>query len=246
MKNKKENTNNVRNFIEVVKELRKTNQGRAILFFGFYAIFFIVVLFLIKFCRGNPISNMEINVNQKYYLNTSAIENNNYHFNYTVIIDSGSYVYDGDRSNDKELFTITTNTGVDSYYCSNSNCLKKVNNIYIKSDDPFILSYFLEGSNVSTLSDKATYVSSTNNADNSRNYKFEISTTSLVKIVNGQIIDIADATNTISAATDTEGNINDIEYGISSYTKYLNTSSNTTISLKYSNFGKIKEISKPE
>ena len=46
-------------------------------------------------------------------------------------VDRGSYVYDGDRSNDKELFTITTNTGVDSYYCSNSNCLKKVNNIYI-------------------------------------------------------------------------------------------------------------------
>jgi hypothetical protein len=89
----------IKKFISTIKELRKTEKGKAILFFGFYFFFF---LFIAIVARINPRYSTQDDVNNNKFNNNlsfSLIEQANYNFNYNVNVDGVIYNYIGNRNN---------------------------------------------------------------------------------------------------------------------------------------------------
>ena len=98
----------IKKFISTIKELRKTEKGKAILFFGFYFFFF---LFIAIVARINPRYSNPVDVNNNKFNNNlsfSLIEQANYNFNYSVNVDGVIYNYIGNKNNSDELFTVNS------------------------------------------------------------------------------------------------------------------------------------------
>lgn len=237
--------NGLKKIVNIIKELRKTDKGKAILFFGFYFIFFLALIVIIKVSKGMTVVNNNYEEGNKYSFTTTSILANNYHFNYVINIDNRTITYDGDRNNDKELFTLTEGNNSTTYYVDGETFYQKNNATYTKAESPLMFSYFLDNNNIATILKSLTYISKTSYDSGKEQDNFQVSTTTLVKLVSSLDIDISDVSNEASFITDENKNLIEINYNLSSYAKYEQLADNNCrIIIKYSNFGNVKEISK--
>ena len=109
------------------------------------------------------------------------------------------------------------------------------------------MSNFLDINKIVDIALKSKIVSKTQYESGMRVYTYQISTTTLVKLLERENIDLDDPVNKIIFKTDETNRVNDIKYNLTSYCKYKNISKNTCkIELEYSKFGKIKDIKDPE
>lgn len=232
----------VKKIIETIKELKKTPKGRAILFFGFYFIFFLTLAILV---RMSPRSNnyVDDNSNKKNDgLSVEKVETANYKFNYIVKIDNETYEYVGERIEDKELFTF--NGG--EYYKDNDEYYKKGLSSWVKVDSPYKYREFLDFKRINEIFAEATSVSKTEFDSGEISYLFKIASASISKSIDGTDIDIDDIPNELNFVSNNEGELYKIELDLSSYGKYKNICKEKfNIVLNYSDFGEVSEIVNP-
>lgn len=219
----------------------KTPRGKAVLFFGIYFIFFIgLAIFSRVAGTGNSITP-QLSVSP-YTYSLEQIANHNYHYQYQYLIDGSTITFEGDRNNNKSLFS----DGVISYYQKDDLFMKSQDGLWIKCDNPYIFPLLLDDSVLNTIISSATYVSKTELATGEEEINLQITTTTLVKILDGLDVDLDDPVNTIQLKKDSSGEVVEVRYDFTSYALYHGRcSSSFQLILSYSNFGNVKEIQDP-
>lgn len=219
----------------------KTPRGKAVLFFGIYFIFFIgLAIFSRVAGTGNSITP-QLSVSP-YTYSLEQIANHNYHYQYQYLIDGSTITFEGDRNNNKSLFS----DGVISYYQKDDLFMKSQDGLWIKCDNPYIFPLLLDDSVLNTIISSATYVSKTELATGEEEINLQITTTTLVKILDGLDVDLDDPINTIQLKKDSSGEVVEVRYDFTSYALYHGRcSSSFQLILSYSNFGNVKEIQDP-
>ncbi len=246
MKEEKEKKEN--KYIKFIKDLSKSKRGRAILFFIFYFIFFFVLISLI---RTNYNSNRTVDtpndnkVNTEYKLD--GIESGNYHFTREENINGVITNFTGDKNDDKIEGVMTSNDTFYNYFIYGNINLIKATDKYEVTSELYHFNNITDDNNISRILKSATLISKTEYETGNISYNYEITTNTIDSIINNTNIDIADIPNRIVLETNEEDEVIKITYDLSSYSTYINgTSTTTTITVSYSNFGEIEDIEIPE
>jgi hypothetical protein len=234
----------MKKIFETIKELNKTPRGKAILFFGFYLIFFIFIIIFVRVGSRNSTGSYEYekgNGTSNYNFDISGIANSNYKFTYTITVDGVASVYSGEKYEDTELITYNNN----NYYRNGDNYFIN-NTLWIKSDNPYIYSDFLEYDNISNLLVAASYESKTSYDSGKEIYNFLISTNTINQLLNNINSDFSEEPNRITISSDEDKNINEIIYYLDSYCTLNKLCNNSLkIDLVYDDFGNVEEIENP-
>ena len=229
---------------EFIDKLKATDRGRSLLFFGGYLIFFIILFIIIGTASRSSVTSEDYEKSDSIKYNISSIEDNNYSYKYTITVDVNDFIFEGKRYNDKELFKYNNI----NYYKdnSNNNIFKKEDNIWIKAEDPNDFSFFTDIDNLKKIEEKATYISKTDYESGKRVYNYEISTTTLEKIISDVDIDLDDKPNELIVSTDEDEVVYSMKLKLDSYGKYKQLCNKyLTIELEYDEFGEIKDIKNP-
>lgn len=227
--------------IEIFKELKKTPRGKAILFFGGYLIFFLVLTVLIRVSGNNYNSDSSIIDNRELF-SVSDIRDNNYKFTYTVKLDGVDYIYTGTRNNNRILFKFNNL----DYFVDGNKFYVNNNGTWTESDNPIMFKEFFYGENTSKILNRSSNESNTKYEDGRREFNMLISTNTLNELFTGTLSDFDEVPNKIKVSTTKELNANSIYYNLDSYC-ILNKLCNTglTIEVMYDEFGKIEVIDNP-
>ena len=232
----------------IIKELKKTPRGRAIIFFGGYFFFFLFLIVFVRVAgRGTTDSiNNDYNKVNEYNFSITKIAKNNYQFSHNVTIDDSFSSYVGKRYNDSDLFVMNNNYGSYSYYRNGFDYYSDTNGIWIKSNNPYNYEKFFDINNVIELIDKSKLIYKTDYESGKVVYNFNVSTTTIYNYLEKVDLDLADDLNEIMVTVDDNDNVYEIEFKLDSYCKSLNICINKmNIILSYDNFGKIEEIINP-
>lgn len=242
-KKPKKNSNHKVNW----KDLFATEKGRALLFFCFYAIFFFVVIILIRISHNNmPKKEREYKIEVSYDYKLDQLESKNYHYKYLATIGNNIALYEGNCENSKELFSIITNGIIMNYYRDGDLFIKQESNSWSIADNPYALAEFYEIETLAKLLEASKFISKTDFQTGNHELKFSITTKKLLEILAKQDVNIPDDYNEIVLKTDDNKNVYALEYDLTNYYSYCQQMPiNATLEFSYSEFGKIKGIEKP-
>ena len=219
----------------------KTPKGKAVAFFGAYLIFFLVLSILARASGPGDVIGSKTKL-RPYDYDLRAIQNNNFKFQYQYTIDNNMISFTGEKNDKKALFS----DGVTNYYQNDNLFMKNQSGVFIKCDNPYLFPGLLDMNVLETILQSATYLSKTQLATGEEELVFQVTTTTLVKILDGMDIDLDDPVNTIKLKKDSSGNVVGIFYDLGSYAIYKNVSTvKFELVLNYSDFGKVSEISDP-
>ena len=107
--------------LKFIDDLKENANAKTILFFGFYFIFFLVLVLLVRFAPKHIINPDQYEKSKPLYFSSEVLKNNNYHFKYIVYLDEYTYEYEGDKFNELELFEYNNS----SYFNNNNTFYKK-------------------------------------------------------------------------------------------------------------------------
>ena len=229
---------------ELIKRLKSTDRGRALLFFCVYLLFFLFVFIFMKTADRVHLNRSDFETGNQVSFNVEKIKNNNYSYKYTVTIDVNDYLFTGKRNKDYELLEYQDN----KYFINHSDngVLKYENNQWVNSNNPNDFSDFVDADNILELAENSTYLSKTDYESGKVTYSYEISTTTIEKIINNVDIDLDDKPNELVFSTDEDGNVVSVKMKLDSYGKYKgNCKKYLDIEIEYDDFGKIKDIDNP-
>ncbi len=234
-----------KSFVNFIKELRKTERGKGILFLGFYFIFFLVIIIFIRVSAGNSSTiDYQLN-NQKSSMYTyDKIIAGNYDFSYTVNIDGNSYIYIGEKANDEEIFTLN---GISYYYDGVDYYTLDSNNIWDITTNPYIYPDFMNFSRLGEVIVDATYISKTEYGDGRAIFNYLVSSNSIIKVIEDLDTDIEEIPNSVIFTGSGDNlHLDKIELDLSSYGKFKGICiNNFNITLEYSDFGNNEKIISP-
>ena len=224
-----------------IKELSKTTKGKAILFFGFYFVFFIIIMIIAIFGSRNYTkpSDYEKGKSGTFYIND--IVDKNYGFTYQVSLDNVKYTYTGTRNSNNTLFDYNGNnyfSSDDKYFINNS--------IWSKCDNPIMFYNFINPSKLTSILENSWNEANTSDEDGRHEYHLLISTNTLNKLLDSKNTDYDDVPNKIVVSTDSDKLANKITYNLDSYCKLNNLCDNSlSLEISYDRFGKIEGIDNP-
>lgn len=232
----------MKKYIEKFNEIKEMKNGKAILFFGFYLFFFIVLFLTIKFSDKRPLpSSDEYEKGSNYTFYLDNIASNNYHYLYTITLDGVKYEYDGVKYNNQELFNMNTIN-----YYRKGDAFFTNNGIWIKSENPYIYDKFLDINNISEIIELATYESKTSYEDGRQKYNFLISSNTLNQKLNNIDSDFLEEPNQLVISTDKNKYVEEIGFKLDNYcTLNKLCQDSLEIKLNYDKFGEIEEIDSP-
>ena len=223
------------------KELTSTPRGKAMVFFGIYLIFFLIIAVAAR-VGGTNSTSKKYEVGSKLQYSLSSIETNNYKFTYTLEIDGNSKVCSGDKFATKELINCTDG----SYYGDNENYFINNNDVWIRSNSPYLYDDFYDISNIKSLIKQATYVSKTDYDSGMDVYEFSLSSATITKFFENVDMDIEEVPNVVLLSTDEDGNVNEIKFKLNSYCVHKGICYNSmVIDLFYESFGEVEDIVSP-
>lgn len=227
---------------EQILEFVRTPKGKAVIFFGVYFIFFIILAMVAHIGgQGAVIGSTDLNLGEFLY-DLSSIKEGNYNFSYQFSSDQVITTYYGKHYDNRALFS----DGIISYYQQGNMFMREQDGIWIKSDAPYLLSSLTDPFIIDNLIKLSTYVSKTELATGEETINLQISTTTLVKQLDGLEVDLDDPVNSIELKKNEAGKVVGIKYNLDSYAKYKGLVSNEfRLVLSYSNFGDIKEFREP-
>lgn len=229
------------NSLKGILQFMKTPRGKAVLFFGVYAVFFIVLALASRISGSGDVIGSKVNLTP-YSYSLSSISARNYYYQYQYQIDDRIFSFTGAQNGDKALFS----DGVTNYYQNGTLFMKQQDGIWIKCDTPYIISSLLDSSVIEQLINSSTYVSKTQLATGDEEINFQITTTTLAKLLDNIDIDLDDPVNTIQLKKNSTGDVNQIIYDFSSYAIYKQMASTKfQLVLSYSDFGTVNEIKDP-
>lgn len=230
----------MKKLIEKIKEIYKLPRGKAILFFGFYLIFFAILIIFIRLNSGKEITG-KYEEGTKYSFDVSSITANNYHFKYNVFVDDKENIFEGDKLKEEELFKF-----------NNKEYYKKENKFYIKEEEwketsnPYIFKEFLDSEILEEIVSNSYLEYETNYQSGQTKYNFLVSSNTLNELINNENTDIEEMPNTIIISVDEEDNISSIVYHLNSYClNRKNCKKSLKIELEFENIGEIKKIKSP-
>lgn len=232
----------IKSIIKFIVESWKNPQKKAIFMLIIMFIFFTFLSISLRSNHHNIKNNNYEEVEDNLDFNLSKIKDKNYHYRYTLNIDNTNLVYEGDKYNDKELFNINN---IDMYYKYGNIYLKNVNGIWSTLNEQLSFSEFIDVDVIEELINKGSFESKTEYSNNKKIYNYNISTSTIIEIIDEVNIDIDDIPNKINIATDSDNNVIQISYDLSSYSKYRKLGNNVIANIDYSLFGKINEIEDP-
>ncbi len=224
---------------EQVLEFVRTPRGKAFIFFGVYFIFFLVLSMVAHIGgKGAVIGSTDLNLG-KFSYNLSSIKGGNYNFVYQFFVDQNTITYSGKHYDDKMLFS----DGVFNYYQQGSTLMREQDGIFLKSDAPCPLFSLTDVTVIDNLIKASTYISKTELATGEEIVNLAISTTTLVKQLDGLDIDLDDLVNSIELKKNKDDEVVEIKYIFDNYAKYKGLANNSFhLVLTYSNFGDIEEF----
>ena len=210
-----------------LKKLMSTPRGKAVVFFGAYFVFFLLIAIAAR--TGGPAYGDSRN--RKYQTGTenrfsyASIESNNFNFQYTIDIDGVSSTYTGVRTGKKERIISFDKK---EYYLENGNYFLNSNGLWLKAENPYKYTEFYEVNIIKELVQQATYMSNTNYESGRSVYNYSISSA------------------TISIGADEDNYVNSVKYVLDSYCKVRGICVNSmSITLNYEQYGKIEELTSP-
>lgn len=232
----------MKKWIEQFQKMRKDPKGKAILFFGFYFVFFVVIIALLRSSNGRrPIYDDTDLEEEKFSFEVSSLVNQNYHFRYSILLDDMQYVYDGEKNGSVERFTFKNQ----DYYSNGENYFIQ-NTIWMKSENPYIYPEFFNTDKVLSLLKKAYLESETTYKSGKITYHFLLDTNLIYQVLFQRETDYDGKENTIVVNLNEEQNIESIIFDLNDYCKSLNTCQNTfKISFEYDEIGEVGEIKSP-
>ena len=197
----------MKEFFKNLKEVKKNPRGEAFLFFGFYFVFFLILILFLR--TGHK--NEEKNSNNYDYdkpinilFDSTKLENNNYSFNYKVLLDGVTHLYIGKKNND-EMFEYLNN----SYYHHESDFYIKKDN-WEKVVNPYLFSDFFNIEKLFKLINNG-YVESKTDYDSGKiNYNLLISTNNINQILYNVDSDYFEIPNSVVVSKDENGEISQI------------------------------------
>lgn len=96
-----------------IKEIFANTQYRAIIILSFYAILFIVLFMMIRMPSNNSVNENGNSITElKGY---ELIDNKNFAYKYTVLLNYDEYVYEGQKYGNKELLTVSKDNETEEY-----------------------------------------------------------------------------------------------------------------------------------
>lgn len=230
--------------IEIIKELKKTSKGKAILFFGGYLIFFIVVILFVKFSTRSTTlpSDYEKGKSSGKEISIDKLVENNYLFTYKIVLDGKEYIYNGKRNKDIELFQFNNKT----YYKNEDTYFSKNNELWVKVDNPYVFGDFIDSGKIIPIIEMASLESKTTYEDGRSSINMLISTNTLNQKLNNIDSDFFEEPNKITLIANKNNEIDEINYDLSSYCTLNKLCQNSLkITLNYEMYGEIKNIENP-
>lgn len=227
--------------VSYLKELMSTPKGKAIVFFGAYVIFFMIIAIFARVGGNN--SNRVYESGSGYQFSLTNIESNNYKFNYKINVDGNLFEYNGSRTSNEALFS--DNNLVDHYF-NGDVYFSKINGVWINVSNPYKYSEFLDVENISKLLENATYVSKTTYESGRDVYNFSISSATISKLFENVDLDIEEIPNEIMISVDENNYVHEVKFTLDSYCKAKELCvNNMSIDLNYEQYGEVEEITSP-
>lgn len=225
------------------KDSKVSTKEQRIAFFLFYFVFFLVI-FLFVFNKSSVSSNTQAGDSPESESSTVIIPN--YNFEYKIELDNNTYSYSGKRLYKDELFTYIENDIKISYYKRNDKYYKKDGDIWVEDVSPYKYNMFLDADSVDYLFYNAEEVN-TKESNNIKTFFYTISNSSLSNSIDGSFLEDGDVTNDFIVSFNLKSNkIEKIEMQLDSFGRAKEIAAEKfRITLKYSNFGNIKEIKNP-
>lgn len=234
---------------KVVKNLLKSERGRAILFFLFYFVFFLVIILM---ARTNLSNNKKNNTKNESTTSIKAdydlkkLEEGNYRFTREETRNSIKTIFTGEANGGRSSFLMTNDMGIKNFFSYNDIYLEKENNAYKVSINPYLYPRLNDYFTIRKILDTAHLKSKTTYENGNTIYQYEISSTSLLSIMDNKEVDLDDQVNLINLTTDENKNVIEIIYQLDSYHSYsYNVVEHLTIKIDYSDYGKVKELEIP-
>lgn len=233
----------MKKFINKIKEIKEMKNGKAILFFGFYFIFFLILFLILKLSEKNPLSHPDEyeKGNNGYVFHMDKILENNYKYTFTITIDGVQYIYLGQKNGSKEIIKFNNKD-----YFRNEFDFFRNDNIWLKCENPFVFTDFLDINIIEKIIETSSYESKTSFENGKQSYNLLISSNTLNQLLSNINSDFLEEPNKIYINTDTEKYVNEIKFNLDSYC-YLNNlcQKSLEINLEYYDFGNILEIVNP-
>ena len=240
-KNKKQN--------EFLSQLDNNPMLKQIVFFGFYLVFFVVLIILLRTGYKNNTSK-EVKSSRSGYLydyKLDRILNQNYHFVFKENLNGNEVIYEGDLF-DNELSFVKSGVVSSTYYINDDKVYLKDNNLltWNEVNNPMVFYQFTNGKLINKLIKKAKYISKTEYIHSEKKeYLYNITSDEIRSILDIEKLN-DDTVNTIVVSILENGNVNSISLDLTNYYKY---SDNNIISYKlvfsFSKYDEIEEIANP-
>lgn len=224
------------NFTNKINELKKTERGKAILFFAFYLVFFVALSIYSRNIPRDAISK-DGKDDDLFYI--SKLNGTNYAYNYIINVDNFIAEIDGKRNDEIEQFKYSFNNQTNEFFKSGLVYYK--NGVMIESPNN-LLSII---DNIDRLIVKATYDSVTSYQSGKEVLRYNISSSTLSNIIDNVEVDVDDMPDEI-VLTKVNDKISEIEMRLDNYCKVTKKCmSKMQINMKYSSFDEIEEIVNP-
>lgn len=224
-----------------INELIDDPRKKAILFFGFYLVLFVVIILSLRSAHRNS-NNTTYEKGNSLSYNASLLKGNNYSYNYKIVLDDVVYEYNGKRKENTELFTLNGK----EYYRNNDSYFVNNNSIWVKTNNPYNYSEFLNVDNLITIIDSSFYEAKITYYTGSISYKLLASTNTINQKINNINSDFFEEPNSIILDTIDGEYMDGISLNLDSYCKLNKTCQRSLkITIKYSDIGKIDNIENP-
>lgn len=222
---------------EKINQVRKSPRGRALLFFAFYAVFFVIIFSFIYFSDYSEVSdNME---DFSYPFPVTSLENSNYHFHYVVSTGKTIYEYQGDRFNNQEVFTL----GEQSYYFDGNDYYLGNDQNGFLTDNPYLFSEFRNPEVILSLLQSAYFEYKTLYDSGKGVYRFLVDTNLIDKVLENQDTDYFGEANSMLFSIDENNNIEKIVFQLDDYCmKNPTCTDSLKIEMYLDSWGEIPEL----
>lgn len=229
----------MKNFLE---NIRESKNGKMILFFGVYLLFFIGVFCLIIFGGNKNYLTQEYEPGDKGLYDNKGILSNNYFFNCKVKLDGNVYDYYGKKFGEIELFKYNNH----DYYRNGNDFYINNNDIWSKVDNPYVFYEFIDIENSGELLDDAYLLLTDKDKDIVKSYTFAVSSNSINKLLYKIDSDYDEVPNKVVLYIDEKKNVNRVNFKLDSFCKLKGVcQNNLEIDLSYEMFGEVKKIDSP-
>ena len=168
----------MKKYLDALKEFRKRPYGNAVLFFGFYLIFFVALAIFFRVVDTEEVEEVKKEENK---VNIEEVLNNDYTFTYEVNLDEKISVYTGKKKNNKIIFN--------------------------EEDNTILFPEFFDEKNIDLLINNSYYESQTTYESGKITYNLLLSSNTINKLINKIETDIEEEANQINISKDNDDTI---------------------------------------